>query len=164
MHAGHTPHDHEQYWNQRLDALGKLLDRKTHGRERYLLGARLRSFPEAVRAALTTPELLTQWWAPGDFAPTVGHHFTVDMGNWGQQQCEVTALEPGKSITFTFAEGSLDTTITWELEATASGTVLHFEHAGSNLDTPMGRQALEGMGNGWPGLLAQIDQVLVKVN
>ncbi|UOD82309.1 SRPBCC family protein [Paenarthrobacter ureafaciens] len=120
--------------------------------------------PEAVWAALTTPELLAQWWAPGDIAPTVGHRFTMDMGNWGQQRCEVTAVEPGKSIMFIFAEGMLDTTITWELEATASGTVLHFEHAGFNLDTPLGRQALEGMGNGWPGLLTQIDQVLVKVN
>lgn len=67
-------------------------------------------------------------------------------------------------ITFIFAEGMLDTAITWELETTANGTVLHFEHAGFKLDTPLGRQALEGMGNGWPGLLARIDQVLVKVN
>lgn len=88
----------------------------------------------------------------------------MDMGNWGKQQCEVTAVEPGKSITFTFAEGMLDTTITWELEATANGTILHFEHAGFNLDTPLGRQALEGMGNGWLSLLTRIDQILAKVN
>ena len=120
--------------------------------------------PEAVWAALTTPELLARWWAAGDIAPVVGHRFTMDMGGWGQQQCEVTTVEPGTSITFVFAEGALDTTITRTLEATESGTVLHFEHAGFNLDTPMGRQAIEGMGNGWPGLLARIDQVLVSVS
>jgi hypothetical protein len=43
------------------------------------------------------------------------------------------------------------------------GTVLHFEHEGFRLDTLMGRQALEGMGNGWPGLLGRIEQVLVSV-
>lgn len=121
-----------------------------------------RHSPEAVWAALTTPDHLAKWWAPGDIAPVVGHRFTMDMGNWGQQQCEVTAVEPGKSITFVFAEGTLDTTITWALEATEDGTILHFEHAGFNLDTPMGRTALEGMGNGWPGLLARIDEVLVN--
>ncbi|WP_347110151.1 SRPBCC domain-containing protein [Paenarthrobacter sp. S56] len=123
-----------------------------------------RHSPEAVWAALTTPDLLAKWWAPGDIAPVVGHRFTMDMGNWGQQQCEVTAVQPGKSITFVFAEGTLDTTITWALEATEDGTILHFEHAGFNLDTPMGRTALEGMGNGWPGLIERIDQVLVSAN
>ena len=120
--------------------------------------------PEAVWAALTTPDLLAKWWAPGDIAPVVGHRFTMDMGGWGQQQCEVTAVEPGTSITFVFAEGVLATTITWALEATEDGTILHFEHAGFNLDTPKGRQALEGMGNGWPGLIARIDKVLVSVS
>ncbi|MFF1830517.1 SRPBCC domain-containing protein [Paenarthrobacter sp. NPDC058040] len=120
--------------------------------------------PEAVWAALTTPDLLAKWWAPGDIAPVVGHRFTMDMDRWGQQQCEVTAVEPGKSITFVFAEGVLDTTITWALEATENGTTLHFEHAGFNVDTPMGRTAIEGMGNGWPGLIARIDEVLVNAS
>ena len=38
-----------------------------------------------VWAALTTPELLARWWAPGDIAPSVGHRFAMDMGAWGQQ-------------------------------------------------------------------------------
>jgi hypothetical protein len=49
------------------------------------------------------------------------------------------------------------------LETVDAGTTLHFEHAGFNLDSPMGRQAIEGMGNGWPGLLGRIEQVLVSV-
>ena len=63
-----------------------------------------------------------------------------------------------------FAEGTLDTTITWTLETVDAGTTLHFEHAGFNLDSPMGRQAIEGMGNGWPSLLGRIEQVLVSVS
>lgn len=117
-----------------------------------------------VWAALTTPELLSRWWAPGDIAPTVGHRFTMDMGAWGQQQCEVLDVKPGELISFLFAEGQLDTTVTWRLEAVEDGTVLHLEHAGFRLDTPMGQQALQGMGNGWPGLLSRIEGVLSGVS
>jgi uncharacterized protein YndB with AHSA1/START domain len=118
----------------------------------------------AVWAALTTPELLSRWWAPGDIAPTVGHRFTMDMGAGGQQQCEVLAVEPGESISFLFSEGQLDTTVTWRLEAVEDGTVLHLEHEGFRLDTPMGQQAFQGMGSGWPGLLSRIDGVLSGVS
>lgn len=118
----------------------------------------------AVWAALTTPELLGRWWAAGDIAPVVGHRFTMDMGSWGQQQCEVLAVEPGESIRFLFSEGQLDTTITWRLESVDDGTVLHFEHAGFRIATPMGRHAIEGMGNGWPGLLSRLDGVLAAVS
>jgi uncharacterized protein YndB with AHSA1/START domain len=118
----------------------------------------------AVWAALTTPELLARWWAPGDIAPAAGHRFTMDMGSWGQQQCEVLTVDPGKSISFLFSEGMLDTTITWRLEPVDGGTVLHHEHAGFRLDTSMGKHAIEGMGNGWPGLLTRIDGVLGGVS
>lgn len=118
----------------------------------------------AVWAALTTPDLLARWWAPGDIAPVVGHRFTMDMGAWGQQQCEVLAVEPGTLISFLFSEGQLDTTVTWRLEAAEDGTVLYLEHEGFRLDTPMGQQAFEGMGNGWPGLLSRIDGVLSGVS
>ena len=117
-----------------------------------------------VWAALTTPELLARWWAPGDIAPTVGHRFVMDMGAWGQQQCEVLDVKPGELIRFLFSEGQLDTTVTWRLEPVEGGTVLHLEHAGFNLDTPMGQQAIQGMGSGWPGLLSRIEKVLAGVS
>ncbi|MGK3647938.1 SRPBCC family protein [Pseudarthrobacter enclensis] len=89
-----------------------------------------------------------------------GHRFTMDMGSWGLQQCEVRTVEPGTAISFLFSEGMLDTTITWQLVEAADGTVLQFEHAGFNLDTPMGRTAYEGMGSGWAGLLNRLDGIL----
>jgi uncharacterized protein YndB with AHSA1/START domain len=42
-----------------------------------------RHFPhrvDAVWAALTTPELLARWWAPGDITPTPG---TASRWTWG---------------------------------------------------------------------------------
>lgn len=110
---------------------------------------------------------------PGTACPLVGagryragrrpplHH---GHGLWGQQRCEVLTVDPGTSISFLFSEGMLDTTITWRLEPVEGGTILPHEHAGFRLDTPMGKQAIEGMGNGWPGLLEQIDGVLAGVS
>jgi len=112
--------------------------------------------PAAVWRALTEPELLARWWAEGDIKPVVGHRFTLDMGKWGHQPCEVLEVEPEKLLRYTFAEGSLDTTITWRLEPEGAGTRLFLEHAGFE----PGSEALTGMGNGWPGLLRVIERAL----
>ncbi|WP_280303331.1 hypothetical protein [Nocardia neocaledoniensis] len=37
------------------------------------------------------------------------------------------------------------------------------EHAGFDLDSPLGKAAFEGMGRGWPGLLRRIDGALTGV-
>jgi uncharacterized protein YndB with AHSA1/START domain len=111
-------------------------------------------------AALTDPALLARWWVAGDIKPLVGHRFTLDMGNWGTQKCEVTAVQPERLLTYRFAEGSLDTTITWRLEPEGAGTRLFLEQAGFDLDSPMGRQAYHGMAEGWPHVLDRLDTVL----
>ncbi|MDP5227014.1 MULTISPECIES: SRPBCC domain-containing protein [Arthrobacter] len=122
-----------------------------------------RRFPHPVTRvweALTAPDLLARWWVPGDIAPVTGHRFTLDMGAWGPQQCEILHVEPGVSLRFLFAKDVLDTTVTWTLEAIDGGTVLHLEHAGFTLDSPMGKQAYNGMGNGWPAVVGRLDAVL----
>ncbi|WP_433348839.1 SRPBCC family protein [Microtetraspora malaysiensis] len=116
--------------------------------------------PAAVWTALTDPGLHARWWAGGDVRPVVGHRFTLDMGDWGVQPCEVTAVEPGRLLSYRFAEGSLDTTITWRLEQEGEGTRLFLEHTGFDLDTPAGKQAYRGMSVGWPQVLGRIDAVL----
>jgi uncharacterized protein YndB with AHSA1/START domain len=116
--------------------------------------------PAAVWKALTDPELHAQWWAAGDVRPVVGHRFDLDMGKWGKQACEVLQVEPERLIKYRFATGVLDTTITWKLEPEGAGTRLTLTHEGFNLDTPMGRQAYEGMKPGWPGLLNRMERVL----
>lgn len=73
--------------------------------------------PGKVWAALTDPALHAKWWAAGDVRPVVGHRFTLDMGPWGQQPCEVLAVEHEKLLSYSFAPGTLNTTITWRLQA-----------------------------------------------
>ncbi|MEU1626417.1 SRPBCC domain-containing protein [Streptomyces sp. NPDC020096] len=119
--------------------------------------------PAVVWRALTDPQWHARWWAAGDVRPVVGHRFTLDMGPWGSQPCEVIAVEPQRMIRYSFAEGSLDTTITWRLEPEGNGTRLFLEHAGFDLNSPMGKQAFDGMGGGWPGVLRGIGPALTSL-
>ncbi|NLU73400.1 SRPBCC domain-containing protein [Streptomyces sp. HNM0575] len=116
--------------------------------------------PAAVWKALTDPGLHARWWAAGDIKPVVGHRFALDMGHFGSQPCEVTEVDDQRLLAYRFAEGSLDTTITWTLHPEGKGTRLVLTHAGFDLDSPMGRQAYDGMGKGWPGLLDRLGSVL----
>jgi len=109
--------------------------------------------PAKVWQALTDPQLVAKWWAPGDVKAEVGHRFTLDMGKWGQQACEVIAVEPERLLSYSFA---VNTTITWRLEAEGAGTRLHLEHSGFDLDSPLAKTAFHGMSNGWPAILESI--------
>jgi len=112
--------------------------------------------PGAVWRALTEPELLAKWWAAGDIKPVVGHRFTLAMGKWGDQPCEVLEVEPEKLLRYTFAEGSLDSTITWRLEPEGAGTRLFLEHDGLE----PGSESLLVMGRGWPGVLRRVEDAI----
>jgi uncharacterized protein YndB with AHSA1/START domain len=116
--------------------------------------------PARVWRALTDPSIHAKWWASGDVRAVVGHRFTLDMGQWGQQPCEVIAVEPERLLSYSFAPGTLDTTITWRLEPENSGTRLYLEHSGFDLDSPLGRTAFEGMSGGWPMVLKRIAPAL----
>lgn len=118
--------------------------------------------PARVWKALTDPELHARWWAAGDVKAVAGHRFTLDMGAFGQQPCEVIAVEPERLLSYGFGQGTLDTTVTWRLVPEGHGTRLLLEHTGFDLDTPMGRQAHQGMGQGWPNVLRRIAPVLAR--
>lgn len=115
-----------------------------------------------VWAALTDPAIHAKWWAAGDVQPSVGHRFTLDMRPWGQQPCEVVAAEPGRVFAYTFAAGTLNTTITWRLAPEGDGTRLTLEHTGFDLDAPMGKAAYQGMGRGWPGVIERLEGMLAS--
>lgn len=118
--------------------------------------------PQAVWKALTDPALHARWWAAGDVRPIVGHRFELDMGRWGKQPCEVLEVEPERLLKYRFATGTLDTIITWRLEPEGTGTRLSLKHEGFDLDSPMARQAFEGMKPGWPNVLERLGALLAS--
>lgn len=121
------------------------------------------SYPPArVWAALTEPSLVAKWWATGDVQPIVGHRFTLNMGPFGEQVCEVLSVEPEKSFSYSFGVGWLDTTITWTLDREGGGTKLTLRHSGFDTESEMGRRAFEGMGSGWPAVLKRIEPALAQ--
>ncbi|MCA9833526.1 MAG: SRPBCC domain-containing protein [Thermomicrobiales bacterium] len=117
--------------------------------------------PEEVWRALTEPQLLARWWAPGDIRPVIGHKFTLDMGAWGVRDCEVLAVKEYELLQYSFSGGGLDTVISWRLVQEEGGTHLFLEHSGFDFDTEIGETAFKGMGSGWPTVLGRISDVLV---
>jgi uncharacterized protein YndB with AHSA1/START domain len=117
--------------------------------------------PSAVWKALTDPALHARWWVAGDVRPIVGHRFELDMGKWGKQPCEVLAVEPERLFKYRFATNTLDTIITWQLVPKGSGTRLKLTHEGFDLDSPLSRQAFEGMKPGWPEVLERLEAALL---
>jgi uncharacterized protein YndB with AHSA1/START domain len=65
-----------------------------------------------------------------------------------------------QNSSYSFAPGTLDSTITWRLSPESSGTRLYLEHAGFDLESPLGKMAYEGMGGGWPAVLERIAPAL----
>lgn len=115
--------------------------------------------PSLVWKALTDPELHARWWAAGDVRPVVGHRFELDMGNWGMRPCEVSAVESERLLSYSFGGMSQ---ITWRLEPEGTGTRLALTHEGFDLEEPMGRAAYQGMRQGWPSVIARIDDALAR--
>lgn len=113
--------------------------------------------PTRVWWALTDPAALSAWLMPTDFRAEVGAHFTFDTGQWGKTHCDVLELDEPRRLRISWVNPPLNTTVTWSLSPEGTGTRLHLEHAGFDLDQPAQRFAFEGMRNGWGGpILARL--------
>ncbi|GAA2715436.1 MULTISPECIES: SRPBCC family protein [Actinoplanes] len=125
----------------------------------------LRHPPAKVWRALTDPERLSRWLMPTDFAPAVGHRFTFRTGPRpgfdGIVRCEVLALDPERLMRWAWRGGTLDSTVTWTLQAEGHGTRLLLRHEGFDPSDPLQRAALEMMGRGWRShLMRRLEQEL----
>jgi uncharacterized protein YndB with AHSA1/START domain len=72
----------------------------------------------------------------------------------------VLEVEHERLLSYSFAIGTLDCTITWRLIPEEGGTRLTLTQEGFDLDSPLGRTALEGMRAGWPLVLERLATVL----
>jgi uncharacterized protein YndB with AHSA1/START domain len=88
----------------------------------------------------------------------VGHRFNL-RADWGAVDGQVTAVEPNKTLSYTWGAFGLESVVTWTLTPTSTGTHLRMEQSGFRPDQ---QQAYHGAKAGWPRFLAALEQVLAR--
>ncbi len=95
-----------------------------------------------------------------DFKPDVGHDFKLS-GDWGAVDCSVLAVEPNKTLSYTWVAMGLESVVTWTLTPTSTGTHLRMEQTGFRPDQ---QQAYQGANYGWQRFFAKLDEVLARLD
>jgi uncharacterized protein YndB with AHSA1/START domain len=116
--------------------------------------------PEKIWRALTQPHLLEEWLMKNDFQPVVDHQFKF-RGDWGAVDCQVLAVEPNKSLSYSWGAMGLGSVVTWTLTPTGTGTHLRMEQAGFRPDQ---NQAYQGAKYGWPRFFGNLEQLLARTD
>jgi uncharacterized protein YndB with AHSA1/START domain len=121
--------------------------------------------PEKLWRALTQPLLIEEWLMKNDFKPVVGHSFNL-RGEWGGVlDCDVLAVEPNRTLSYTWnfahddAAYNLRSLVTFTLTPTSTGTLLRMEQSGFGPDQ---KQAYGGAHAGWKQFFANLEQVLAQ--
>jgi uncharacterized protein YndB with AHSA1/START domain len=113
---------------------------------------------EKVWRALTQGALLEEWLMKNDFQPVVGHRFTL-RADWGAVDGQVLAVEPNKTLSYSWAAYGLESVVTWTLTPMGTGTYLRMEQSGFRSDQ---EQAYQGAQYGWQKFMAALEAVLAK--
>jgi uncharacterized protein YndB with AHSA1/START domain len=116
--------------------------------------------PEKIWRALTQPHLIEEWLMKNDFNSVVGHRFNL-RADWGAVDCQVLAVEPNKTLSYTWAAHGLESFVTWTLTPTSTGTRLRMEQSGFPPDQP---QYYQGAKGGWQQFFAALERVLVQID
>ncbi len=116
--------------------------------------------PEKIWRALTQPHLIGEWLMKGDFEPVMGHRFHL-RADWGAVECQVLAVEPHKTLSYTWAAYGLESIVTWTLTPTSTGTHLRMEQSGFPPDQ---EQAYKGAQGGWKQFFTALEKVLARID
>ncbi|HVH48933.1 MAG TPA: SRPBCC domain-containing protein [Sphingomicrobium sp.] len=119
--------------------------------------------PEKLWRALTQPHLISEWLMRNDdFQPVTGKSFRLS-GDWGGVDCEVLAVEPGKTLTYSWNHAHEDpafdlrSVVSFTLTPTPTGTLLRMEQTGFR---PEQKQAFGGARYGWQENFTNLERVL----
>ena len=116
---------------------------------------------EKIWRALTQGELIREWLMDNDFEPVVGRRFnfrSTPMPQWdGVIESEVLVIEPGLKLVYSWVALGLESTVTWTLSATASGTLVRMEHSGFGADQDA---AYKGANYGWQKFIGSLERVV----
>ncbi|MES2151822.1 MAG: SRPBCC domain-containing protein [Pseudomonadota bacterium] len=116
--------------------------------------------PEKLWRALTQPQLIEEWLMKNDFMPVLARHFKLSA-DWGAVDCQVTAVEPNKTLAYTWAAYGLESVVTWTLTPSGTGTHLRMEQAGFRPDQ---EQAYQGAQYGWQNFFASLEKLLARID
>jgi uncharacterized protein YndB with AHSA1/START domain len=116
--------------------------------------------PEKIWRALTQPHLIEEWLMRNDFEPVVDHRFNL-RADWGTVDCQVLAVEPNKTLSYTWAAYGLESVVTFTLTPTGTGTRLRMEQSGFRPDQ---QQAYQGAKGGWQQFFAALEQLLARID
>jgi uncharacterized protein YndB with AHSA1/START domain len=121
--------------------------------------------PEKIWRALTQPHLIEEWLMKNDFKPVVDHRFNLRKEPRPDVSivvdCQVTAVEPNKTLSYTWQAYGLESVVTWTLMPTSTGTRLRMEQSGFRPDQ---EQAYRGAASGWRQYFANLSQVLARID
>ena len=116
--------------------------------------------PEKLWRALTQPHLIEEWLMKNDFKPVVGHRFDL-RADWGVVGCQVLAVEPNRTLSYTWAAYGLESVVRWTLAPTSTATRLRMEQSGFRPDQP---QYYQGAKGGWQQFFANLEQILARID
>jgi uncharacterized protein YndB with AHSA1/START domain len=121
--------------------------------------------PERIWRALTQPHLIEEWLMKNDFQPVVGHRFNLHRNPQPDLNivvdCHVMAVEPNKTLSYSWTAYGLESIVTWTLTPTSAGTRLRMEQSGFRPDQ---QQAYQGAKGGWRKFFAALEQVLARID
>ncbi|MFI1745110.1 SRPBCC family protein [Thalassobellus sediminis] len=116
--------------------------------------------------AITKAEEISTWFIPADFKAEKGYKYTFTAPQ-NEKGCTVISGEVKNAnpyvliYTWIVAEMETETTVKWELEATAEGTKLTLEHSGiSNYDGETALAMFESFNGGWDNCISGLTAYL----
>ena len=117
--------------------------------------------PEKVWRALTDSSLIAQWLMKNDFQPVAGRAFNLrldPMPGWdGVINCQVVAMDPLKSLSYTWEALGLATVVTFTLTPLTTGTKVRVEQSGFRSDNDAN---YKGAKYGWQKFIGSLEQVV----
>jgi uncharacterized protein YndB with AHSA1/START domain len=125
----------------------------------------LQHSPEKVWRALTEPDLLAEWLLPViGFKLEPGAEFTFKTQpypGWdGTVNCRFIEIEPGRKLRYTWTVPFLDTTVTFTLSPTATGTRLSLVQSGFK---PEQKRESGGARYGWKMMGGKLEDLLARI-
>ena len=81
--------------------------------------------------------------------------------DWGVVGCQVLAVEPNRTLSYTWGAYGLKSVVTWALTPTSTGTHLRMEQSGFRPDQP---QYYQGAKGGWQRFFGALEQVLARID